>query len=843
MRKHGVRTMALAVTCAMAVIAGTTARAQDDPVAAIASYRFGESRESLTAVEDLVRAALATPEAKQALAARLAALLESDATFDCKQFVCRQLVLLGDAAAVPALAALFADPATADMARYALERIPVPEADVALLETLPSAEGVVKIGIIASLGNRGCAAATAALADLVRNADPIIAGAAMRALGQIGGVAALQALEAIAAGTPDANAGALHDALLSCADQLLADGKKQDAIRIYNDLLDVSGRAGAAAFRGLVTALGDEGVDVVLMALKSDGEDRRDMAILLARELPGGDTTAKLAAQLSDMPPESRALMIDVLAERGGPKAREAVLRVVGSDNASMRSAAIRAMARVGTAADVMMLARLAAAGSGRERLAVRDALYALRGADVDQTVLGGLDKGEPEVRIELIRAVSERRVEAAVPKLLELATDPEAEVRAMASRALGVLARAEDLPALAGLLAAMNTDEDREAVEKAIVAATKRVPDELARNAPLLAALDGAAKEEVKASLLKILGALGDAASLPALRAAAQAEEDPVRIAAIGALADWPRVEVLEDLRVALDRETAPAPRARALRGYVRLLALPSDRPVGDTLGCFAQLLQDARNVDERKIILSGLGNVPRRGALELVMPYFDDAGLQDEAVAAALKLARPLCAAHREDIEALLDRVFAMSQESSVANQVQSIRDLIARFEDYVVAWEMSGPYFEHGKGRADLHDMAFPPEVPDATGVVWQPAPVGADADRPWLVDFARTLGGDNRVAYLRTTVIAPENVELVAEIGSDDGPKMWVNGTVVHSVDTTRGLKPGEDQFAISLNEGENTILVKVPNGGGSWAFCMRLRAADGGVVSGLGYRAE
>ncbi len=65
----------------------------DATLKAMASYRFGESRKSLAEVENLVNAAAIDSTAKRKLAAKLAALLSSDATLDAKQFVCRQTLL------------------------------------------------------------------------------------------------------------------------------------------------------------------------------------------------------------------------------------------------------------------------------------------------------------------------------------------------------------------------------------------------------------------------------------------------------------------------------------------------------------------------------------------------------------------------------------------------------------------------------------------------------------------------------------------------------------------------------------------------------------------------------
>ena len=84
-----------------------------------------------------------------------------------KDFACRTLTVIGTAASVPALAALLADAELSHMARYALERIPAPEAAAALRDALPKLSGKLKIGVIGSLGVRRDEASVPALAALL----------------------------------------------------------------------------------------------------------------------------------------------------------------------------------------------------------------------------------------------------------------------------------------------------------------------------------------------------------------------------------------------------------------------------------------------------------------------------------------------------------------------------------------------------------------------------------------------------------------------------------------------------------------------------------------------------
>ncbi len=111
-------------------------------------------------------------------------------------------------------------------------------------------------------------------------------------------------------------------------------------------------------------------------------------------------------------------------------------------------------------------------------------------------------------------------------------------------------------------------------------------------------------------------------------------------------------------------------------------------------------------------------------------------------------------------------------------------------------------------------------------------------GLDESEPHVVNLAEIFGGNNRVAYLRARLYVPRRQKARLEIGSDDGVKAWLGGTVVHEQNTTRGLQPGQDRVNVTLKKGWNVLMLKVTQGGGSWAACARVRGADGGVLEGL-----
>lgn len=223
----------------------------DKAIEALKTYDWGVDPAVIKPIDEAIVATHGDAAARKDLESRLIAALQSDVPQAAKDALCRALRRVGTAAAVPALAPLLADEKLSHMARYALQCIPAPEAAQALLEALPKVTGKLKIGVAASLGVRGEAAAAAPLQNTLTDSDPAVARAAAYALGAVGSPAALQALSAAKAGPGTKDA--IADGLLECAENLLAAGKKAEAKAVYEKLLgDSPGKAvKIAATRGV----------------------------------------------------------------------------------------------------------------------------------------------------------------------------------------------------------------------------------------------------------------------------------------------------------------------------------------------------------------------------------------------------------------------------------------------------------------------------------------------------------------------------------------------------------------------------------------------------------------
>ncbi len=634
----GTVTIALALVCTCGV---AQQDAVDEALDKIATYDWGQSRENLTVVADLVTASAASPEQRDELATKLAGVLSTDATYACKQFVCRQLSLIAGENQVSALAPLLTDEKMSDMARYALEQVRVQAVDEALLDALPKAKDSAKLGIINSMGERRDSMPVDALAGLIGDGDAKVAEAAIAALGKIGGAKAAEAL-GTAAGSPGPLAEAAADAYLLCGDALQAAGKGKAAAAIYDAMYsdeNQPGRIRVAALEGLLTAEGGKGVDLVIAALSSGDPEMRGVAAGLVRELPDPNATKAFAKQVAKSEAPVQVLLLTALADRGDKAALPAITQAAESGEGEVRAAALAALGKVGDASSIGLLARAAASGEGDAQAVAQRSLEALSDPKANAVMMDALQDDDAKIRAELIRALTARGVSDAVPNLLETAKDPDPAVRAASLKALGVLGGTDDLAPLVALLVAAEADAERGEAGKAIVAVARKghVP---AAVTAVQAALPTATASEPQAALLTLLGQIGDDAGLDNVRAGVKSGDAAVQDAAIRALAAWPTATPLDDVFALAENAGREVHCILALRGAIRMLGMGSDRTGEESLALYQKAMGLATRPDEKKMALAGMADVGVSQVLEVVKQYADDPELKAEAEKALDKI-----------------------------------------------------------------------------------------------------------------------------------------------------------------------------------------------------------
>ena len=211
----------------------------DDEFKALAAFDWGADATPLAKLDAAVVDCHGDAALTADLERRFGAIVAGKASRAAKEYAYRKLSMIGTAGSVPVLAPRLADPDESHMARFALERIPVPAAGDALRQALETVRGDLVIGMISSLANRRDVASVKPLAALL-GGDAKFAAAAAAALGRI---ATPDAAAALAAAKPHAApvADAVIDARIACADTFLAAGDREAAKAIYQSVATTVG--------------------------------------------------------------------------------------------------------------------------------------------------------------------------------------------------------------------------------------------------------------------------------------------------------------------------------------------------------------------------------------------------------------------------------------------------------------------------------------------------------------------------------------------------------------------------------------------------------------------------
>ena len=141
--------------------------------------------------------------------------------------------------------------------------------------------------------------------------------------------------------------------------------------------------------------------------------------------------------------------------------------------------------------------------------------------------------------------------------------------------------------------------------------------------------------------------------------------------------------------------------------------------------------------------------------------------------------------------------------------------------------------GPWHTTGPIAAETFEQELWPETepldfgcevtPESTDAApecgWVPIPSLTDG----RVHSLPTNEMELCATYLVRTITANRPTQYEIGLGSDDGLSVWLNGERLLDRDLLRGATPDSDLLALSLERGDNTLLLKIYNGRGRHAF--------------------
>ena len=603
-----------------------------------------------------------------------------------KADACRELRTAGTEKSVPLLAGLLTDDALSQSARIALEPMPYPSAGAALCAAVDKTSGLAKCGVISSLGERRDPQAVDVIVPALQDKDLRIVSAAALALGKIGTTDAAQALSAARKQARGEARTVLGKGLVLCADRLLAAGHHLTAARTYGELSQ-PGEAPVvrgAALRGTMQIAGCRAAKVILESLAGNDTMIRSAAAGALATISLDDLRT-VAAGMAALPPASQVAVLMAVRNRGDRTFTPVVMDAAKSSDATVRAAAARTLGGLSDPIALPLLLRMAAGPRGYPdgpASAARESLEILRGPRIDESIVAAVQaEKDPSLRVQWIGLLESRQTTSAVPALLQDALHPDPEVRSRAVAAWAKLAAPKDVPGMIAVVLKTAKGPPRNQVEKAVMLVCQQVPNAAWRAEPVLAAMDCASAAD-RAALLPLAGRIGGPAVRQAVQAALESPDPLLYEAGLRAICNWPDASVADQLLKLSQAEKSAEHRLWALRAFVRVAALPSEKPDAEKLAMLEQAMQLAGapggapstlgpgREEVRCLILQRAAAVRTLQTLRFVAPYLDQPGLAQSACKSVVELAhhKELLNPNKAEFAPRLKKVIAISKDPTL-------------------------------------------------------------------------------------------------------------------------------------------------------------------------------
>ena len=572
--------------------------------------------------------------------------LDSARDNEVKAFLIQQLQLTGKSESVKPLSQFLEEKRLCEPAAQALLAIHTPEAEKALLKSLGKIPDENRATIVKALGELHSRAAVKKIIKYAESGDESLRRVALYALADIGDPRAEKVLDRVSVMASAYERTRAPSLYLLYAQRLAESGYKEPCLRICRRMIESytapqEAHVQCSALSLLVDLLGENAFENLLEAVDSPNKEFRWRALELADKVQGEEATAVWITKMESVPPEVRGEIIAMLGRRGDKTALSAILRDLKSEKKVVRLAAIPAAVKLGgieVLDDLMDTLRTAQVDEAWE---VKQSLMGFSASQVIPQAVQTLEGMPSTGRVALIEVLAEKQAKEQVDVVFAQARSEDEKVRQAALAGLEPLVSEKDLPRLIGLLLETEKNEDIVLIQNAAVASANQIADNEKRAGLFLEALESAEGAK-RPDLLRPLSRIGGKSALQMVVRETENKDMLVQDAAIHTLAAWPAIDAAEKL-LDICQSTENAEHLRvSIQGYVRLVN-DSELAEWRKFSMLKEALEVETGPEEKKIIISGLANVKILASLNLVASFMDEAGLEEEAARAAVRIASP--------------------------------------------------------------------------------------------------------------------------------------------------------------------------------------------------------
>ncbi len=537
----------------------------------------------------------------------------------------RALCTVATTASVAMVEPWLTDPELSHMALYAIHTVASPVVNEVLLRALERSTGVVRAGLIESLGHRRVSQAVPKLAALVSvpSTDVESFTSAALALGCMGGAEAAAALWSAYERTQGGARAVVTEGLLRCIQGTVESGSLTVA-REWTRRLEASNplpHVRASLVRWFLRY--GEAADLERTRVRWLGGNPEDVDSVLSSVL---DDPSPILPWLVVETENTglRRQMAAVLTRLGTASAREHLKKLLQDSDPEVRALALRGLSRWSDPAVFTAFEVAWADSNSVVRTAVQESLVGYPSADADTWLIA---RARPEVapplRLWAMGLLGQRATTSAVPALIAGVADSSADIRRAAWTALKTCATAADLDLILGAAPRENGDDLRrfESVLMAVLGLVSTAEVDAA--AERITARWKDAPEAVRPVLLRAWRRLGGAVARQALIDLAE-QDSAYRGAAGRLLCEWPSSDVFPWLWRAATEHPDPAVRRQAFHAAMRWIPdLPEPEP--QKIEQLEQLVSRLESREDRLKWVAAAGRIASPKTLELLLERVD--------------------------------------------------------------------------------------------------------------------------------------------------------------------------------------------------------------------------
>ncbi|MBW8014681.1 MAG: DUF1080 domain-containing protein [Planctomycetes bacterium] len=588
----------------------------------------------------------AQPNIKMLYSLVLAKALEKAADKEVKSFFITQLQFVGDDDSVPAVSKYLGDKRLCEPASFTLQTIGTDTAKKAVLKALPTATKDTLPTIIYALGQMRVKDAVKEITWHATIKDRTIRLVSLDALAEIGDPASVKVIEKALKVKDPYERGIVASNYVNLAERLLQIRRRDDAVNICKNILNSADPAikssdKASALSVIFDELGRSASQYLEYAFDNGDAQLQDAAMTLTNKSESPSLTKMWSEKLGKVTPEKQVRILEMLGKR--KSFSQYLHNAYSNGDSTVKIAAMKALISRGQALPSIFRS----IGSDDDQAQAAKAIllqmptdrFASTAVQNLRNIKMGISKMPAKGQIAIIEVLAERRVSSSLEAVFSLTSSKDSSVSVAATKALTNLAGPADITRVIDLMLKTKSSAQRAEASRVVVQLSKQDPGKAAK--PLLGAMKGATIDQ-QISLVNLFSSVGTKQALNIVVSKTKSTNDKLSDAAIRSLTKWKNVNALDAL---LDIASATKQlnyHVITLKAYITLAA-KSEIPAADKVVNFKKAIEAARRLNEKRFVVSRLGQVKTVETLSMAVDLLDDKELAADAGLAVAKIALP--------------------------------------------------------------------------------------------------------------------------------------------------------------------------------------------------------